>query len=101
MNVYIYQADLHCEKCAKRIGFVCHTESHRPKGTNLCDSECTPIGPYANGGGESDTPQHCGTCGVFLENDLTSDGEDYVRKAIKDGQGACIEEWREFYSYLF
>ena len=55
-----------------------------------CDSGEYPCGPYADGGGESDTPSHCGACGEFLENPLTSDGYEYVREAAR-------AEWDAFY----
>jgi hypothetical protein len=45
------------------------------------DSDTWPQGPYDSGGGEADTPQHCDQCGVFLENPLTSDGDDYLLEA--------------------
>jgi hypothetical protein len=38
------------------------------------DSDDLPKGPYADGGGEADTPQHCDDCRRFLENPLTGDG---------------------------
>ena len=41
---------------------------------NDYDSDDLPKGPYSNGGGEADTPQHCDGCGAFLENPLTGDG---------------------------
>ena len=42
------------------------------------DSDYLPKGPYADGGGEADTPQHCDGCRQFLENPLTCDGVVYV-----------------------
>jgi hypothetical protein len=54
------------------------------------DSDEYPKGPYPDGGGEADTPQHCDHCHCFLENPLTSDGYDYVREK----QNA---EWDSFY----
>ncbi len=47
---------------------------------DMCDSGEYPCGPYADGGGESDTPSHCGGCQEFLENPLTADGYQYVRE---------------------
>ena len=64
---------------------VCDTDAHvgaNSGNRSLCDSECTPIGPYANGGGESDAPEHCDTCGLFLENPLTSDGLEGVNEIV-------------------
>lgn len=54
------------------------------------DSDEFPKGPYLDGGGESDTPQHCGACHEFLENPLTDDGLEYVRENQRD-------EWDSFY----
>jgi hypothetical protein len=41
-----------------------------PTAEHTYDSDKFPKGPLADGGGESDCPQHCDTCGVFLENPL-------------------------------
>ena len=56
-----------------------------------CDSSEYPCYAGADGGGESDTPSHCGACGQFLENPLTSEGYGYVREAAR-------AEWDSFYS---
>jgi hypothetical protein len=45
-------------------------------------SDVWPDGPFADGGGEADCPQHCDHCSVFLENPLTQDGYDYVADAV-------------------
>ena len=52
---------------------------------------------FPNGGGEADAPQHCDSCGVFLENPLTDEGVQYVLEAIEEGSGSCIAEWAAFY----
>jgi hypothetical protein len=99
MEVYVYQAALLCASCGKAAqarllpGMDCR---HR-----LEDSDSYPQGPYGNGGGEADTPQHCDDCGVFLENPLTKDGQTYVKQAVARGKGKCLDEWRDFYSDLF
>lgn len=102
MDAYIYKAALYCEECAEQIiqGIF---EKHgvdvgcRPPE----DSEQWPQGPYANGGGESDSPEHCDCCGVFLENSLTSDGEEYVRaevaKAVREEGYIECQVWAPFY----
>ena len=108
MNVYIYQADLLCEECGAEVrkdreaeGFVIDWDDE-----SSYDSDDYPKGPYPDGGGEADCPQHCGNCHGFLENQLTSDGEDYVREAvtrnwgtsgITSGNSGVISEWVEFY----
>ena len=57
------------------------------------DSGEFPKGPYDNGGGESDCPQHCGACHEFLENPLTSDGLEYARQNPRP-------EWDSFYDIV-
>ncbi len=54
------------------------------------DSDEHPKGPYSDGGGESDSPQHCASCGTFLENPLTDEGVEYVRESGN-------REWADFY----
>jgi hypothetical protein len=46
------------------------------------DSDDFPKGPFANGGGEADTPQVCAATLTFLENDLTQAGYAYLREAV-------------------
>ena len=50
-------------------------------GAPIEDSDTYPQGPYAYGGGEADSPQHCDGCQTFLWNPLTSDGYLYVMEA--------------------
>ena len=102
MNAYIFQAGLLCEECAKQQIIVLYG-FHAP---DTGDSGDYPQGPYANGGGESDSPSHCDHCGLFLENALTSEGEAYVRDEIinhscKSPDSRILEQWRAFYAYLF
>jgi hypothetical protein len=83
MKFYIYEADVYCEDCARSI-----------PGAD---------GPYSQG--ETDTPAHCGNCGLFLERPLTEDGVRYVAEALMDAAGVdrfdfdneIINTWREFY----
>jgi hypothetical protein len=89
MNAYVYRADLHCEDCARDI------MARLPKPADVdneasFDSDDYPKGPYSEGDGESDTPSHCGSCGLFLQNPLTDDGRQYV-------MGANRAEWDAFY----
>ncbi len=85
MKAYVFQAALHCETCAARLESA---NRHRlPPGANLddestYDSDQFPKGPYPNGGGEADSPQHCDSCGEFLENTLTPDGDSWLRAEI-------------------
>jgi len=57
MDAYVYCADLYCEECASFI----RASVGRLNDTG--DSEDYPQGPYEDGGGESDSPQHCYECG--------------------------------------
>ena len=41
--------------------------------------------------GESDSPTHCGGCGVPIIHDLTVEGIEYVRNNC--GDGCCCEVW--------
>lgn len=81
MDAYMGEASLYCKKC-------------KPKGAQ---------GPYAEGGGEADTPQHCDGCMAFLENPLTTDGVAWVAEALVDycqgagGDKDVLDEWAAFY----
>jgi hypothetical protein len=75
-TVFIYQADLYCEDCGETIADDLRAESVNDTG----DSDDFP---QEASNGESDSPCHCGTCGVFLENPLTPDGDSYVREKAK------------------
>ena len=105
MNAYVFQAALLCEYCAGKV----MTDLDGDSNLDALDREQSdyyPQGPYADGGGESDCPQHCDHCLAFLENPLTRDGKNYVREAITEynatgcGSNAVLSEWREFYDYL-
>jgi hypothetical protein len=76
VHTYIFQADIYCETCGEEIkaGML---RDKQADGTEE-DSDAFPQGPYMNGGGEADTPQHCASCRTFLENPLTPDGSTYV-----------------------
>ena len=102
MDAYIYQADIYCEDCIQGI-----------KASVLADpcltyNDTPPQGPFPNGGGEADSPQHCSSCGVFLENPLTDDGWAYTQRRINhvsDVTGTAaggawpgdIQKWADFY----
>ena len=88
MNAYIYRADIYCESCVEKIKAAIDADRHsRGYVAPLYereDSDRYPQGPYANGGGESDSPQHCGKCGDFLENPLTSQGQLYLTEMLTE-----------------
>jgi hypothetical protein len=97
MNAYIFQAALLCEPCGKatcdqlRKSIADLHPGFDEDNESTYDSDYYPKGPYPDGGGEADCPQHCDHCGVFLENPLTSDGYDYVRESAA-GYGTAIEQ---------
>lgn len=83
MDVYVYQAALWCEECTSEICL----EINLPQGADIenessWDSDDYPKGPYNDGGGEADCPQHCDSCHIFLENPLTGDGVAYVLDSL-------------------
>jgi hypothetical protein len=123
MDVYLYKAALWCGPCTINVlvaegkaapgaidmlpaealeqivsanGFTCESDY---------DSDDLPKGPYADGGGEADTPQHCDGCGQFLGNPLTGDGLTYVEDALRrclttkklSGATNAVVDWADFY----
>lgn len=107
---YIYCADIYCDDCGEAIARDC-------RGVDDGDSDTFPQGPFPNGGGEADCPQHCGSgadclnalevdghkVGAWLENDLTNHGVEYVRDAIAESrrtgqENAVVDYWAEVYS---
>lgn len=100
MDAYIYQAALYCEECAEEI----RGELIDAGIGESDDSETWPQGPFADGGGEADVPQHCDRCREFLANPLTSDGFDYVLAKVADfvsrpgaGNPDVIHAWIDYY----
>ena len=114
MLVYIYAADIYCEQCGEAIRKRIAREGFAPADPDderSYDSDEFPKGPYCDGGGEADCPQHCGAgpqcvnaiefddghkVGAWLENELTTDGVEYVCEAIREG-GEVAELWADYY----
>ena len=113
MNVYIYAADIYCKDCGEaQREFLIYKGLAQRDYESSYNSDQFPKGPYPDSGGESDSPQHCGSgpdclnaivlsdgtpIGVWLENELTADGVEYVREAIREG-GEVAGLWADFYS---
>jgi hypothetical protein len=109
MDVFIFGGDLFCEECGAKTQEEMTDNGEAPadpSNEDTYDSDDYPKGPFPDGGGEADSPQHCGDCGVFLENALTSEGLAYVQEAVEahdadrlglKGNSAIIAEWRQFY----
>lgn len=101
MNAYIYNADIYCEACGEAIRNEMANANHAPENwddESSYDSGEFPKGPYPDGGGESDCPNHCGACGAFLENPLTTDGMNYVIESLQtEPSGELVNQWAEYY----
>lgn len=101
MKAYVYRGSLICEDCAERVKErIPKPVGMDPNNESSWDSDEYPKGPYPDGGGESDCPQHCGHCGRFLENPLTDAGQEFVAEAIVSGDGdpQVLDEWGKFYA---
>jgi len=89
MLVFVYQSSLYCQECGEKM---IKDHPRRAKYSKLhedeYDSDEFPKGPIEEG--ESDHPNHCEECGMFLETELTSEGYDYVKEANNS-------EWNEYY----
>lgn len=114
MLVYIYAADIYCEDCGKAIRERIINEGRAPVDPNdeySYDSDKYPKGPFSDGGGEADCPQHCeagpeclnaielidgSKIGAWLENELTIVGVENLRNVIRQG-GEVVEMWADFY----
>lgn len=94
MDVYAYQADLYCLDCGNAI----KKDLKRGGAVDEGDSDGFPQ-RFVDGGGEADTPQHCGNLadclkaidlgtgfpiGAWLENPLTEDGIKYVAENLAE-----------------
>ena len=121
MDAYIYRAALWCGPCI--IKALVAERKAAPGAIDMCptealeqivsangftseshyDSDDLPKGPYADGGGEADAPQHCDGCGQFLGNPLTVDGlicvENMIRDYLTTKKAAtdAVIEWADFY----
>jgi hypothetical protein len=96
---YAYEAAMWCDDCAR--GVMTELDARGVEDTG--DSNDYPQSDGSSG--ESDHPEHCDACRVFLENPLTSDGWEYVREAITDAvadgryDSVACTEWAPFYGY--
>lgn len=76
-----------------------------PEGAEFYCEDCKDetMEALADGGGEADCPNHCSGCNAFLENPLTSEGEEYVRNACQRSSedNEVVVEYKERYAYLF
>jgi hypothetical protein len=117
----IYNADVWCADCAESIKRRIQAEGNAPADPDdqySYDSDEYP--KDCDVSAEADSPQHCAAgpdcinaitfddgpgIGCWLENDLTTDGEDYVVEAVneaRDGSGSVevTDLWQDYYDYI-
>lgn len=103
MDAFVFQAAMLCADCAQARIIRIEAMPVKPAGYPS-DSDAYPQGPYPQGGGEADSPQHCDDCRKFLQNPLTGDGYAYVADLLRQhdstGRGSeeVLKEWAEFYN---
>lgn len=117
MSAYIYAADIFCKDCGEAIRERITKEGFAPADPDdeySYDSDEFPKGPFPDGGGEADCPQHCGAgedcinaielsdgwkVGCWLENELTTHGARYVKEAVEsDPESEVCQLWAEWYA---
>jgi hypothetical protein len=113
---YIFNADVYCDDCGEDIRRTIDAAGNAPADPDDEHSYDSGEYPKCSGGcsDESDCPDHCGSgedcinahefpdgwkIGVWLGNALTTDGENYVKEAVRDG-GEVAELWAKYYDYL-
>lgn len=95
---YLFRAALLCPDCAAVVLASDARPGHVVDGDeSTWDSDEWPKGPFPDGGGEADTPQHCDSCGAFLNNPLTPDGVAYVRDL--SARGYVPAAWAAAYPF--
>ena len=107
MDCYMYSAALYCARCGEGMRAQLKAAGLAPGDPDdegSYDSDAYPKGPFADGGGEADSPQHCDECGEFLENPLTSLGREYVEEVCKEdlakgrNDSVSLSLWASFYN---
>jgi hypothetical protein len=115
----IFQADIWCDDCAEKIkddayaGRFDHQRGmsrddweveHGFDDERNYDSDEYP--KWCDDEAESDCPQHCAGCSEFLGNDLTADGIEYVKDAVREDiesgrtDSIAVTEWMPFYDWI-
>ena len=102
-GIYTYRAACYCAGCGELIRDDLTAQGKAPLDPDdewAYDSGDFPKGPDHPAYHESDVPEHCDKCGMFLENALTEDGYAYVGEAIAEAEvlTTTLLEWRDFYT---
>jgi len=110
MEAYVYAGDIYCEDCGRMM------RKELGKKDSSGDSENYPQGPYPDGGGESDSPQHCGShtgcintmefagtkVGVWLGNPLTNEGVGELKAMLSNPRPSAYQlALHEFWSDVY
>ena len=96
MKIYMFDGDVYCKPCGEAIAATLPDPDAWAR--EHPDSISYPIA-YDSSEGESDTPDHCGKCDLFLERNLTEDGVRYVQDYVDTlcGDTDITLLWGEFY----
>ena len=99
MYVYVYRSDFLCDRCGESVRQAIPCPGN-PNDEYSYDSDDWPKGPFPNGGGEADCPQHCSRCEIFLENPLTTGGYKYLKSVLdsSEGNSVVLTLWSDFYN---
>ena len=122
-EVYMFQGALYCEDCGRAIQDRIRKEGKAPENEddeNSFDSDNFPKGPFGDGGGEADSPQHCDShtgclnaiklpcgskIGAWLGNPLTNDGIDWLKNSILEdllaNKNTHAQQVGRLWSYLY
>lgn len=84
---YMYQAAFYCDDCGSKI------QAEKPNYPPPWDTDDYPA--HYPDAGESDSPQHCDTCGCPLDHTLTDYGVRYVLDQIRDSIEEAIRDGRK------
>lgn len=110
---YIYKADVYCDDCG---GMLRASLQSKPEDVpvDVLDHYSYDSDDYPKEADienkESDYPQHCAACHVFLQNPLTSEGYDYVKEKLNETgmqsiyQGnvsISLKEWATWYNFTY
>lgn len=122
-ETFVFKAALWCESDGRAIRKEIERSGKSPEDQKHADSDDWPAGPYPDGGGEADSPQHCdagetcleaiklpygGKIGAWLGNDLTEEGVDATLEMVRDDLNRADEHarqvgrlWRRLYDNSF
>jgi hypothetical protein len=107
---YIYKADVYCQSCGDAIRVkLAATAPVDPLDHHSYDSDDYPKEASVERD-EADCPQHCGKCGEFLRNPLTSEGYRYVQEALNatklpsiyiGNMPVALKAWASWYDFTY